>query len=268
MDTSLEHKAFLLLLALVTVAFFWLLLPFYSAVFWAVILAIIFQPLQLALERRFGRSSNLAALLSVLTCVVIAIIPMTVIFGALVNEGSKLVQRIQSGEFDTSTLMVDIQAAVPPWAQRLLDRFGVGDFDAIRDRLVSTLQQLGQLVAAQALNLGTNTLRFVAGTGIMLYVLFFLFRDGRKVGRSSARFDAAQPRAQPGPDRALHRRGAGHGQGQHRHRRAAGNDRRHRLLDARRAGRAALGRADDLPVAAAGGRRGHRLGADRRSTSS
>ena len=54
MDTQLQHKAFLLLLALVTVAFFWLLLPFYGAVFWAVILAIVFQPLQRAFERRLG----------------------------------------------------------------------------------------------------------------------------------------------------------------------------------------------------------------------
>ena len=59
MDTSLQHKAFLLLLALVTVAFFWLLLPFYGAVFWAVILAIVFHPLQRALERRLGAARNL-----------------------------------------------------------------------------------------------------------------------------------------------------------------------------------------------------------------
>ena len=61
MDTSLEHKAFLLLLGLVTVAFCWLLIPFYGAVFWAVILAIIFQPLQVVFERRFGMGSTLAA---------------------------------------------------------------------------------------------------------------------------------------------------------------------------------------------------------------
>ena len=61
MQTQLEHKAFLLLLALVSVAFFWLLLPFYGAVFWAVILAIVFQPLQRTFERRFGPRSNRAA---------------------------------------------------------------------------------------------------------------------------------------------------------------------------------------------------------------
>ena len=57
-----QHKAFLLLLALVTVAFFWLLLPFYGAVFWAVILAIVFQPLQRAPRAPVRRPrSNLAA---------------------------------------------------------------------------------------------------------------------------------------------------------------------------------------------------------------
>ena len=59
METSLQHQAFLLLLALVTVAFCWLLLPFYGAVFWAVILAIVFQPLQRAFERRLGPRSDL-----------------------------------------------------------------------------------------------------------------------------------------------------------------------------------------------------------------
>ena len=82
-QTQLEHKAFRLLLALVSVAFAWLLLPFYGAVFWAVILAIVFQPLQRAFEHRLGAHSNLAAALSVFVCIVIAIIPMTLIVGAL-----------------------------------------------------------------------------------------------------------------------------------------------------------------------------------------
>jgi predicted PurR-regulated permease PerM len=34
------------LLLLVTIAFIWILLPFYGAVFWAVILGILFAPMQ------------------------------------------------------------------------------------------------------------------------------------------------------------------------------------------------------------------------------
>ena len=37
---SVEQKAFILLLVLVTIAFFWILLPFYGAVFWAMVLAL------------------------------------------------------------------------------------------------------------------------------------------------------------------------------------------------------------------------------------
>ena len=95
-------------------------------------------------------------------------------------------QRAQSGAFDPTALLQSLQDSVPPWAQSALDRIGGGDFDfsVIRDRIVSLAQQLGQLIAGRALNLGQNTLRFVVATGIMLYVLFFLFRDGRGIARS------------------------------------------------------------------------------------
>ena len=120
-----------------------------------------------------------------LVCIVIAIIPMAVILGALVNEAARLVQSIQSGAYDTSTLVRDAQAMLPDWAQRLLERFGVGeDLEAMRGRFIDALQQIGQLLATRALTLGQNTLRFIASTGIMLYVLFFLFRDGRGIGRT------------------------------------------------------------------------------------
>lgn len=180
MDSSLEHKAFLLLLALVTVAFCWLLVPFYGAVFWAVILAIIFQPLQNTFERRLALHKSLAAGLTLLVCIVIAIIPMAVIFGALVNEGARLVQRIQSGAFDASTLLRDAQGMLPDWVEGWIG----DDLTVVRTRIIDALQQVGQLIAGQALNLGQNTLRFIASVGIMLYVLFFLFRDGRRVGRN------------------------------------------------------------------------------------
>jgi predicted PurR-regulated permease PerM len=176
-----EQRSFVLLLGLVTVAFFWVLLPFYGAVFWAVILAIVFHPLERALERRFGPRSNVAALLSVVVCIVIAVIPMAVIFASMVSEGARLLARIQGGAYDTSALITDLQSRLPAWARELMAESGIGDLEAIRDRAINVVQQLGQIVAGQALNLGQNTLRFVAATGIMLYVLFFLFRDGRAV---------------------------------------------------------------------------------------
>ncbi|MBA3324372.1 MAG: AI-2E family transporter [Rhodobacteraceae bacterium] len=184
MDTTLHQKAFLLLLALVTIAFFWILIPFYGAVFWAVILAIIFRPLQRALERRLNRRRNLAAALSVLVCILIAVLPMTVIVGSLVAEGAAVVQRIQAGELTPPSNLDEVFASLPPWAQTALDRVGIADFATLRERLASAVTQISQFLASQALNVGQNTLRFVASLGIMLYVLFFLFRDGPQIGRN------------------------------------------------------------------------------------
>jgi predicted PurR-regulated permease PerM len=183
-QTQLEHKAFLLLLALVTVAFFWLLLPFYGAVFWAVILAIVFQPLQRSFEYRFGPRSNLAAILSVLVCIVIAIIPVTLILGALVREGTEVVSQVQSGAIDPSSILSNVQAALPPWAQHWFDRLGIGNLDLLRGRLVELLREASQAIAARALSIGQDTLRLFVSAGIMLYMLFFLFRDGRAIGRN------------------------------------------------------------------------------------
>ena len=50
-QTNLQFKTLLLLLVLVTIAFIWILLPFYGAVFWAVILGIIFAPMQRRLPK-------------------------------------------------------------------------------------------------------------------------------------------------------------------------------------------------------------------------
>mgnify|MGYP003523620330 CR=1 FL=1 len=86
MENPLHQKAFLLLLALVTAAFAWLMLPFYGAVLWAVILAIVFQPMQRSFEKQFWPRRNLAALVSTLICVVIAVIPVPITVAALVDE--------------------------------------------------------------------------------------------------------------------------------------------------------------------------------------
>ncbi len=69
LDTKLESRTFLLLLAVVTLAFGWLLLPFYGAVFWGTILAIIFAPVQRRLQVRLRDRKNLAALITLLICV-------------------------------------------------------------------------------------------------------------------------------------------------------------------------------------------------------
>lgn len=180
---SVQRASFYILLALVTVAFAWLLLPYYSAVLWAVILAVVFSPVQQRLERLLGGRKNIAALLSVLMCICLVIIPMLAIFGSLVQEGNSLYQRLSSREFDLNSYISRILGALPDSLEEWLTRFELGDFAEWRSRISSAIMQGSQLFAGRLVSFGQNTLQFFIGFGIMLYLLFFLFRDGAELGR-------------------------------------------------------------------------------------
>lgn len=184
MDTSVNHRSFLLLLGIVSAAFCWLMLPYYGAVLWAVILAIIFQPMQRWLENRLYPRRNLPALCSTLICVVIAVIPVGILVASLVAEGTKFYQQMQDSKFDISGFVTELRADLPPEIEQWLQQVGIGNFDALREKLSAVLMQGSQLVAGQALSIGQNTLHFFVSAGIMLYLLFFLFRDGQQIGRN------------------------------------------------------------------------------------
>lgn len=91
-QTNLQFKTLLLLLALVTIAFIWILLPFYGAVFWAVILGIIFAPMQRRLQQRFSWNRNLTSLTTLMVCLVIAILPVIITSALLVQEGPRCIK--------------------------------------------------------------------------------------------------------------------------------------------------------------------------------
>src|SRR5690606_30615706 len=116
-NPTLENKVFLALLLLVSIAFCWVLFPFYGAVFWAVILAILFAPLQRRLARQFRGKPNLAALLTWLATLLIAVLPMATITALLVHEGALLYQRIESGELDIGAYLLQVRDMLPESVQ-------------------------------------------------------------------------------------------------------------------------------------------------------
>ncbi len=188
---TLHFKCFLLLLAAVSVAFFWLLLPFYGAVFWGAILAIIFTPMHRRISNKFGANKpNLAALATLGIILALVILPLALIAGALVQEGAIVYERIRSGNLNFGAYFQQAVAALPESVRGLLARFEITDIASLQDKLSQGALQGSQLVATQALNIGQNTFQFIISFGIMLYLLFFLLRDGTHIGR---RIRAAVP---------------------------------------------------------------------------
>lgn len=176
--TTIQGFSSLAVVVVVTAAFVWLLLPYYGAILWAVILAILFNPLQSRLERRLGVHRNLAAAASVAACICIVVIPASMILASLAQEAASLYDSVSRREFDLGAILARIQSRLPSFIVDALSALNLGDITEIQARLTSFLMQASQTVATGALNIGQNTAQFFVSLGVMLYLLFFLFRDG------------------------------------------------------------------------------------------
>ena len=177
-SSSLEDKFFVCLLVAVSLAFLWVLWPFYGAVFWGAVFAIVFNSLFVRLLRKMPMRRTLAALLTLSIILVLVILPVGLISGLLAQEAASVYQRVQSGDLSFTRYFQQIHDALPAWVIGLLDRSGLGNLGLIQARMADTLTQGSQYIATQALSIGQNAFDFFVSFFIMLYLLFFFLRDG------------------------------------------------------------------------------------------
>ena len=90
-----------------------------------------------------------------------------------------LYQQIQSGEIRPGEYIDRVNKSFPA-IQAFLGQFNL-DFAEIRDRAVSVFVGGSQFLAKQALGVGQNTFQFFLGLPLMIYLAFFLLRDGSKL---------------------------------------------------------------------------------------
>ncbi len=177
-SSVLDNKAFLFVLLAVSLAFGWILWPFFGAVFWGVVLAILFAPLHRRLLRKLRGRRSLAALCTLAAIVLMVLLPMALLTTSLIGEGAVVYQRMQSGELDFGRYFEQIVLALPTWVTDLMNQFGLGNIAALKQKLSTAVAQGTSLIAAQALNIGQNTFEFIVSFVITIYLVFFLLRDG------------------------------------------------------------------------------------------
>ena len=180
---ALQRAVFLLLLTGVTVAFCWVISPFFGAVFWAMVLALMFMPLQRRLCVKLRGHDTLAAIGTLLICLLIVVVPLTLIIAAMIDEAAAFSQRVRSGGLDLRAYFQQVVDALPAWVHGLMGRFGVVSLQDVMDKVSAALVQGGQALTARALAIGQNTLLVMVNLGITLYLLFFFLRDGRDLAR-------------------------------------------------------------------------------------
>ncbi len=164
-----------------SVALIYILLPFYGAIMWGAIIALLFTPFFNWLLPRLGQRPTLAALLTMLVVLVIVVLPLSLVATSLVSEASHVYARLQSGDLKPALYFRGLFDALPDWITSVLDRFGLVSFTTLQRRLNDALSQGTQMIATQTFSVGQNTFEFVVSVFITLYLAFFLIRDGNAV---------------------------------------------------------------------------------------
>ncbi|EXS68746.1 MULTISPECIES: AI-2E family transporter [Sphingobium] len=186
----IEDTSFAVLILAVSMAFAWIVQPLFGAILWGVIASILFAPLNDRLLRAMPTRNNLAALLTLLVIMAMVILPAILLSAFLLQEVAGVYARMQSGEADPGTYFLRFQAHLPQWLKSLLTGLGLSDFDSVRTKLTAGIAASFQTLTARAFSIGQSAFGFVVALGVMLYLTFFLLRDGKQV---AARVETAIP---------------------------------------------------------------------------
>ncbi len=179
MQKVIETRSFISALIAVSIAFMYLMLPFFSVILWACIIALLFHPLNAALLSRYPHHVNTAALITLLICTLIAVTPAIFLTSAFIKQGTSIYQQLESGQLRPGLWIDQIRAAFP-MIDEVLATLGF-DIAKVKQQLRAVSVDAGQIMASNALLIGQNTVSWFVSLGLMLYLAFFMLRDGAKL---------------------------------------------------------------------------------------
>ncbi len=180
-SNSSENNALPYLLVAVSIALAWILLPFYGTLLWGAIIALLFAPVFQWLLPRCRSQRSIAAALTVLSVLLIAIIPLSLLSVALGREVMQVFQSLQTEGGNSAAFLRRTYDQLPDWALTLLHRFGLGDFSDLQKTFTDLVTKTTQVISTQAINIGQITFELVLALFVTMYIAFFLIRDGNSL---------------------------------------------------------------------------------------
>ena len=182
---AIKRESFLFFLVVgSTIAMAIVLMGLWQAIFWAVILGILFMPLMQNVKRSVSGRAGVAAALTLALIVIFVLTPALIIGSMIAGEAITLYARIESGEVNLGPAFARIDQELIPtlgdWAAKL----GVSD---LGEKLQATIVNSGQFLVGLLLGAGQSAASFVVNFFLMLYLLFFILRDGKTMSTSVMR---------------------------------------------------------------------------------
>lgn len=189
-----EDKVLLFFVGIVSVAALWVAAPFAGAILWAIVAGILFVPVNRRIHARIPSWPNAAALTTLLIIIAMVILPAVAIGSLLVDQAITTYARLQRDPLDVQQALQTLWEGLPTSARDALGQMGLGNLAAVQERLSTFIESGLALVAQQTLSVGQSAFTFVIAIGVMLYLTFFLLRDGEELLRSIGERVPIKPR--------------------------------------------------------------------------
>lgn len=176
---------FLFLMTAVALYFCYLLFqPFLRPLLSAVVIAVVFFPVHVRIQR-LVRSPSLAALVSTIIVVLLIVVPAIAIILAIKEEVAGLYALIDQKTTESGGLspyLTQLLEKPIQWIGKFVD---ASQFD-LRASLLSRLKELSSFFVAEGWMIVGGVTSFILNSVIALFTLFFLFREGRSMRRRVA----------------------------------------------------------------------------------
>lgn len=179
---AIRRNLFFILVALVTVSFVGLIKEFVLAIFWAAVLAIIFFSPYRRLNIWLKGRKNLAATIMTVLILLFGIIPLVLLTVALVNQAAEIITAIESNEMNPALVLDYIEKEFPGLVN-FMEKNDLG-LERLRDEISKGSVTIAQTIGSRALSYTGSVLSFSVQFTLMLYLLFFFFRDGQSLMNS------------------------------------------------------------------------------------
>ncbi len=170
---------FLVIAAAVFYGFFALLAPFFVPLAWATVFAILFYPMYVRLKRRF-RSGNIASGVSVLIVALLILGPFGWLGTMVVIQATEAIQRVN--ELYRSGELAELLSPNVSWLEGIWNQIGQWvDLQQLNLEELARqgIDRIGSIIVEQSGWVVSNAVTSVFYFAIILFTLFYFFRDGR-----------------------------------------------------------------------------------------
>ncbi len=173
---SFQNVIFFVLLGIITIFFGYLLKVFFFAIFWAVLIAGIFSPLNKLLIKKL-KYTNLSAGITLATVFVCLVLPLSFLLSLLINEFMELYKAVDSDKsrwMDNLTAILNYLNNYPIFARLDINQ------EFLATKSVEMLKTFSKFIFQHLSDITQNTIILIIQFMVMFYSLFFFLRDGDK----------------------------------------------------------------------------------------